>query len=69
MKKTISRITARAAMVAVGMMTVAWPGQLLAADSPTLSLSMVPNLTLTGDAGNYTLQYASVLGGETNWRR
>jgi formylglycine-generating enzyme required for sulfatase activity len=67
MKNTISRITARAAMAAAVMLAAVCQGPLLAADSPTLSVSMVPNVTLTGNAGNYALQYASVLGGETNW--
>jgi len=37
--------------------------------NPTmLSVTMVPNITINGDPGNYTLQYASGLGGgQINW--
>jgi formylglycine-generating enzyme required for sulfatase activity len=56
-----------AMMALAAALAVAWPGAIMAGNSPTLSVSMVPNITVTGDAGTYTLQYASVLGGQTNW--
>jgi len=53
--------------MACAALAAAWQGQIMAGSSPTLSVSMVPNVTVTGDAGTYTLQYASVLGVQTNW--
>ncbi len=54
--------------IAIALVAVACRGELLAANSTTLSLTMVPNVSITGDIGNYTLQYANVVGGgQTNW--
>jgi len=61
----------RAAMAVAVVLTTVFHGQLLAENSPKLSVKMVSNtepcVTVTGDAGIYTLQYASVLGAQTNW--
>ena len=54
-------IVLAAALVAV------LPGDVVAGNATTLSVSMVPNVTVTGSAGTYALQYASVLGAQTNW--
>ena len=54
--------------IAIALVAVACRGELVAANSTTLSVTMVPSVSITGDIGNYTLQYASVVGaGQTNW--
>lgn len=60
-----------AMMALAAALAVVWPGLIMAGSSPTLSATMdsnkTPNIAVTGDAGTYTLQYASVLGAQTNW--
>ncbi len=74
-KKGITVSKTGSPIMLIAALAVVFQGPILAANPAVLSAkmvanetTMVPNVTITGDPGNYVLQYAGVLGGgQTNW--